>query len=137
MASSLETNKLIAAILTGGVIASGTGVLSRMIYHAEAPEETAYVIEVAETGDAAEAEAATPLGVLLANADAAAGESAIKACAACHSFEEGGANKVGPALHGVVGREIAALGDFAYSDALAGMDGTWDYEALSGFLEDP
>ncbi|HEX6144777.1 MAG TPA: cytochrome c family protein [Geminicoccaceae bacterium] len=139
MASSLETNKLLAAVLTAGVIASGTGVLSRMLYHAETPEEPAYVIEVAEEGggEAGGEAPATPLGVLLANADPAAGEGAVKACAACHSFEEGGPNKVGPALHGVVGRDIAAGEGFAYSDALAGMDGAWDYEALNGFLADP
>ena len=53
MASSLETNKTLAALLTAGIIASGAGVISRIIYHPSMPEENAYVIEVteAETGD--------------------------------------------------------------------------------------
>lgn len=140
MAASLETNKLLAALLTAGIIASGSGVVSRILYHPEVPEEPAYAIAVPEAGGgeaAAGDEAAQPIGVLLASADAGAGEGVAKKCAACHSFEEGGANKIGPALHGVVGREIAAAEGFAYSDALASLEGTWDHEHLSQFLADP
>ena len=55
----------------------------------------------------------------------------------CHSFEPGGANKIGPALYGVVDRTIGQHGGFTYSGALADMGGEWDYEALNGFLENP
>jgi cytochrome c len=139
MAASLETNKLLAALLTAGIIASGSGVVSRILYHPEVPEEPAYAIAVPEEGGEAAAgdEAAHPIGVVLASADAGAGEGVAKKCASCHSFEEGGANKIGPALHGVVGREIAAAEGFAYSDALASLEGAWDYEALSQFLANP
>ena len=57
--------------------------------------------------------------------------------AAIGSFDIGGANKIGPALWGIVDRDIAASTGFSYSSALSGKDGIWDYEALNGFLENP
>jgi cytochrome c len=140
MASSLETNKALAALLTAGIIASGSGVISRIIYHPSMPEENAYHIEVPEGeaagGETAEAEA-TPLPVLLAAASPEAGETEVKKCAACHNFEEGGAAKIGPPLWGVVGRDIASVQGFAYSDALLEHDGQWSFDNLSHFLANP
>jgi cytochrome c len=138
MASSLETNKALAALLTAGIIASGSGVISRIIYHPSMPEENAYVIEVvaAEGGDAAEA-TAPPLPVLLAAASPEAGAGDAKKCAACHAFEQGGAAKIGPPLWGVVGRDIASAPGFAYSDTLMAKDGNWDFDQLNAFLTNP
>lgn len=141
MASSLETNKVLAALLTAGIIASGAGVVSRIIYHPSMPEENAYVIAVsdegAREGEAAAEATATPLPVLLAEASPEEGESETKKCAACHSFEQGGAAKIGPPLWGVVDRDIASVDGFAYSDALLGKEGEWTFESLAGFLADP
>jgi cytochrome c len=139
MASSLETNKALAALLTAGIIASGSGVISRIIYHPSMPEENAYVIAVPEgesEGAAAEAEA-TPLPVLLAAASPEAGQGEAKKCAACHTFESGGAAKIGPPLWGVVGRDIASVNGFAYSDALTEKEGSWTFEALNAFIGNP
>lgn len=139
MASSLETNKALAALLTAGIIASGSGVISRIIYHPSMPEENAYVIEVPE-GDAggatAEAEV-TPLPVLLAAASPEDGAGDAKKCAACHNFEQGGAAKIGPPLWGVVDRDIASIAGFAYSDALLEREGNWTFEALNDFVANP
>jgi len=140
MASSLEINKVLAAILTAGIVASGSGVISRIIYQVEVPEEQAYPIAVAEAeadAEAAPAEEAPPIALRLASADASAGETSARACAACHTFEEGGANRIGPNLWGVVGRDIAAVDGFSYSDALASMEGGWDYESLDAFVANP
>ena len=65
-----------------------------------------------------------------------AGERVFGKCKACHKLD--GTNGTGPHLNGVVGREIAAVDGFAYSDALAGMSGDqWTPENLNGFLENP
>ena len=41
---------------------------------------------------------------LFASTSAAEGAKVFKKCAACHSVVEGGGNKIGPALWGVLGR---------------------------------
>ena len=145
MASSLESNKIAAAVLTAGVIAMLSGFVAKLIYSPEVElEQNAYVIEASD-GAGAGSEAAADSGPalesilpLLASADPAAGENVAKKCAACHSFEEGGPNKVGPNLYNTLGQPIAGDGSFSYSDALAGMSGdTWDYESLNAFLAKP
>jgi cytochrome c2 len=97
-----------------------------------APEESAPEAAPGEAAPAADA----GVGVLLAQADVDAGAKSARKCAACHSFEEGGANKIGPPLWDVIGRDIATL-DFAYSDALSEKEGAWDYQALDAFLAEP
>ena len=140
MAASLETNKTLAALLTAGIIASGSGVVSRILYHPHVPEENAYVIEVpeaaAQKGEAATAEA-VPLPTLLAQANPEKGASEAKKCAACHSEEKGGPIKIGPPLWGVVGRDIASIEGFEYSDALRGKEGQWTYENIFEFIHGP
>ena len=140
MAASLETNKALAALLAAGIIASGSGVISRILYHPSIPEENAYVIEVAEVeggdGEAAAA-AAVPLPVLLAEASPEEGEAAARKCAACHTFEPGGPSGIGPPLWAVVGRDIASVEGFAYSDALLAKEGEWIFEAMDAFIADP
>lgn len=142
MASSLEGNKLMAAVLTAGIIAMGSGVFSRILYNPHFPEENAYRVEGLEGGGAvaesspAETEA-KPLGVLLASADPGAGEAVAKKCASCHNFGKGEPNKIGPHLWDVVNRPIGSDPDFNYSAAMKGHGGNWDYEALYAFLKAP
>lgn len=82
---------------------------------------------------------ATPmdLGTLLAAADATRGQRTAQVCAACHTFVQDGPNRVGPNLHGVVGRPVAAHPGFTYSSALTGTGGRWTYESLDRFLTSP
>jgi cytochrome c2 len=142
MAASLETNKILAALLTAGIIASGSGVISRILYHPSMPEQNAYVVAVPEgekaheAGGAGEPEAA-PLPVLLAQASPEKGASEAKKCAACHSEAKGGPIKIGPPLWGVVGRDIASVEGFDYSDALRGKDGQWTFDNLYEFIHGP
>ncbi len=85
----------------------------------------------------AEEEFVTPIAIRLASANPALGPKNAAKCTTCHAFEQGGAAKLGPALWGIVGRDIAADDGFAYSGALMGIDGVWDAEALDGFLLKP
>jgi cytochrome c len=138
MASSLESNKLMAGILTAGIIALGSGVMSRMIYSPEMPEENAYHVEVAET----EANAPTeqpdePIAVRLASASVEAGETAAKKCAACHTFDPGNENKIGPGLYDVYGRAAGTHAGFSYSAAMVEHKAPWDAEELDQFLKAP
>ncbi|NBB69019.1 MAG: c-type cytochrome [Alphaproteobacteria bacterium] len=140
MAGALETNKVIAAVLTAGVIFVGASVLSDLLYHPTELAEPAYPVVTEEATDVAEAEAepqVEPLPVRLASASAADGEGAFRACAACHNVEQGGAHLVGPNLWDIIGAEIAAKDGFGYSDALAGKDGEWTYDKMDAWLENP
>jgi len=38
---------------------------------------------------------------------------------------------------GIVGREVAAVDGFRYSDALEEYGGEWTYDRLNAYLEDP
>src|SRR3546814_17664090 len=114
MASSLESNKIAAAVLTAGVLAMLSGFVAELLYHPHVElEENSYVIAAAPAdsgaGEApAEEPALEPIAPLLASAAAAAGEQlASRQCAACHTCEEGGAHKAGTTLHGVVGGAAA------------------------------
>lgn len=83
------------------------------------------------------AEPEVPLPDLLAAASVEAGQSEFKKCTACHTAEQGGPNRVGPNLHGVVGNKVASHADFAYSPQLVEFGGEWTYERLDCFIENP
>ena len=79
------------------------------------------------------------MGPALAEGDAAKGEKVFVACKACHDVEKG-VNKVGPTLKGIVGRKVASLPDYKYSDAMTakGAEGAvWDEATLATYLPNP
>lgn len=141
---SYELNKIAGAILFTILVVMGIGVLTDMIFATHAPEKPGYMIEVAEAesagGEAPAAAEETPLPTLLASGDVDKGIGVSKKCAACHTFEEGGANKVGPNLYGIVGRLKGSHEGFKYSSAMMERNGageTWTYENLNAFLLKP
>jgi cytochrome c len=71
-----------------------------------------------------------------AGGDAAAGEKVFNQCKACHSAKAG-ENKIGPSLHGVVGRKAGSVEGFNYSPAMKGANMTWTPENLDKYLADP
>lgn len=137
----MELNKIAAAILLAGIIAMVAGFVTDKLYHPQTElEKRGYSIEVAEvstTGEAVAAPAPINIAELMANADIEAGKAFSKKCMACHSFEKGGPNKVGPALYGVTHRPLASLSNYAYSDALKSKGGKWDHHNLAEFLTKP
>ena len=144
MAGSLEGNKLVAAILTAGIVGMGSAVFAGILYRPHHLEEPVYVVEAAApAGGGAEAAApaaaeSQPIATLLASANADNGAKTAKKCAACHNLDASGANKVGPGLWNVVNRPIASHEGFSYSEALASKkDQTWDYDHLNHFLTSP
>ncbi len=70
--------------------------------------------------------------------DVAAGETVFKKCQACHTVAEGGANKVGPNLWGIIGSTAGARDNgFRYSSALADSGVAWTDDSLDQYLADP
>lgn len=87
---------------------------------------------------AADATAVPPIKDLLVGADVAAGEKTSRACAACHSFQKGAPNKIGPNLWGIVDRPTASAAGFNYSDAMKSKQSQkWTNEELNKYLVNP
>ena len=57
-------------------------------------------------------------------------------CRTCHSLDPGD-HRLGPSLHGVVGREAGSLQGYAFSGSMRRSGVTWDAETLDAFIEDP
>ena len=138
----MEFNKVAAAILTAGIAYSGFGILSDNLVHATKLEHSALKIKGEDSAPAAAAGPAAkpiaPIGPLLASAKISDGEAFTKkVCIACHNFQQGQGNKVGPLLYGVVGRERASFPGYTYSAALSGKKGKWTYDDLNAWLEKP
>jgi cytochrome c len=99
--------------------------LAQSAYAPKPPERAA--TGAAKTGDLAWA---------LARVTVEDGAALFRRCGACHKLDPE-TRALGPHLVGVVGREIAALPDFGYSEALARHEGAWSFETLSAFIADP
>ncbi len=104
------------------------------LYHV-AGEEQAYLIDTGEADATEEVVEEVSFETVFASADAGSGERLWRQCQACHRLD--GTDGTGPHLDGVVGREIAAVDGFGYSDALSGLDGAWTPEEISAFIENP
>ncbi|MCX2724445.1 c-type cytochrome [Roseibium salinum] len=141
---SFTLNKAAGAVLMVLILTMGVGIVSDIIFEPTIPGEPGYEIVVASEEDAtSEVEAVpevAPISERLIEASADAGENVAKKCQACHTFEQGGANKVGPALWNVVGRKPGGVDGFSYSAAMAQFgeeQPAWTYEELDHFLADP
>ena len=137
---SFEINKIVAAVLMVALLIIGISKISDIVFHVEKPKTPGYAIEVeqvASTSTTEVIEEKVDIAALMSMGDATSGEKIFKKCAACHSIIKGGANKIGPALYNVVGRQVGGVSDYKYSKALAGYDKSWTIEELNGFLLKP
>lgn len=69
--------------------------------------------------------------------DAAAGKKVYNKCRACHTLEEGGKNRVGPNLHGIMGRTAGTAEGFKFSSSMKESGIVWDEANLGAFLTKP
>jgi len=131
-------NTIAGWVLFAGIVALGSSIVASEAFHGERPEKMAYPIEGVEAG-AAEGGAAAeqPIEVYLAKADPAKGADVFKKCGACHNADKGGPNQLGPNLWGVLGEPVGQGKGFAFSPALSGKGGSWNWDVLSQWLTSP
>ena len=139
---SFELNKIIAAILMVTLLVIGLGKIADEVFHVNKPEKPGYKVEVeiqsiSGSSETAEVMEKIDIAALMAQGDIVSGEKIFKKCAACHSINKGGKNKIGPALYNVVGRAVGGVDDYKYSKALASYGKEWSFEELNGFLKKP
>lgn len=139
--NNTKFNMIFAALLCAGLIAMLSGFIADRLVVSHPAGEDAVKVEAAETvaaGGAAKVALPEPVLALIASADVERGKAVTKACAACHNFEKGGPNGVGPNLFDIVGRKKETHGGFAYSGALSAHGGdTWTYAELNKFIWKP
>ena len=139
---SFELNKIIAAVLMVALLVIGLGKIADSVFHVKKPKNPGYKVEVESqltsgTTQAAKVVEKIDIAAIMALGDVASGEKIFKKCAACHSINKGGKNKIGPALYNVVGRAVGGVNDYKYSKALASYGKEWTFEELNGFLQKP
>jgi len=139
---SFELNKIIAAILMVVLLVIGLGKIADITFQVEKPKNPGYKVEsqvqlTSSTPEASEVVEKIDIVALMAQGDVTDGEKIFKKCAACHSINKGGKNKIGPALYNVVGRKVGGVADYKYSKALASYGKEWSFEELNGFLIKP
>ena len=142
---SFEANKILGAILAAAILAMISGIVANILVHPTPLAKQAYEVAGGPPEGGASTAAAAPAGPepiapLMDKATADAGKAKTQLCAACHTFDKGGPNRIGPNLYGVVGGPIAEdRGGFAFSSALTdkGKGQNWTLDNLNAWLFKP
>ena len=137
-------NKIIVSIIFAILLIVVIGKITDVIFYVEKPEKSAYQVASIATDDSSASTEANSVSsgsgdimAMFASVSAAEGAKVFKKCAACHSINEGGSNKIGPALWGVLGRSVGSVPDYKYSKAMAAYGKNWSFEEMNGFLLKP
>ena len=140
--NSFELNKILGAILGTCLITLALNIGAGAIFAPEKPAKPGYDIAVKEKGEGEKAGAAKepeqPIEALLAKASVEKGQATAKQCQACHTFEKGGPNRVGPnsVEHRRPTRAHRRPG-FNFSAAMKAKGGEWSFDELNKFLANP
>ena len=137
---SFEINKIITAVLLVVLLVFGVGKISDVIFEVNKPDIQGYKVEVKvgnATATQASSEGQIDIATLLAMGDMEHGKKVFKKCAACHSVNKGGGNKIGPKLWNVMFRPVGSISDYKYSKALLIYKKEWNWEEMNGFLIKP
>ncbi|MGE5535115.1 MAG: c-type cytochrome [Acidobacteriota bacterium] len=140
--NSFELNKVLGAILGCCLVLLALNIAAGAIFAPQKPAKPGYAIAVKEQEKAgtkaAEAQPSQPIEALLASASVDRGKQVARQCQACHTFEKGGPNRVGPNLWNIVDSPRGEdRGGFAFSDAMKKKGGKWTYDELNKFLTHP
>ena len=137
-------NKIIVSVILAIILVFGINKIADVIFYVEKPEKSAYQVDSVTTVASTTTTETNSVGsdsgnimALFASTNADDGAKVFKKCAACHSIAEGGANKIGPALWGVIGRKAGSVPNYKYSKAMAAYSKIWSFEEMNGFLIKP
>ncbi len=126
-------------VLFAAGLGLGLSIVAGKVFHGndpQRPDTLGYVIEGVEE-EAGAVEMTMDEALNMEGVDVSAGEKVFAKCSACHTIEAGGANGVGPNLHGIMGAGVGAVSGYEYSGAMASFGGQWGWDEMNDWLNNP
>ena len=137
-------NKIVVSIIFAVILVLGINKITDAVFYVEKPEKSAYQVESMATVSSTDTSGVNSndlesenIMALFASTSATEGLKIFKKCAACHSIAQGGGNKIGPALWGVLGRKAGSVSEYKYSKAMVAHGKPWTFEEMNNFLIKP